>query len=197
LQEREIRRVGSNQSKKVDVRVIAASNRDIEAEVKEGRFRGDLMYRLNTASIHLPSLNERVEDIPLLAEHFARRVNPLATMAIKFSDEAMEMLKNYHWQGNIRELENFVVYAVSLCSGTVYPEHLPLRIQNFVAESSMPESADVTSDNNENQWVNLDELKARYVEKVLIHTKGNKQAAIRILEIDRKTLAGIIKRHQH
>ncbi len=196
LQEREIRRVGSNQSKKVDVRVIAATNRDIEEEVKEGRFRGDLMYRLNTASIHLPSLNERIEDIPLLAEHFARQINLSAISTTKFSDEAMEMLKNYHWHGNIRELENSVIYAVSLCSGTVYPEHLPLRIQNFVAESLMSESAIITSDKNENQWVNLDEIKARYVEKVLIHTKGNKQAAIKILNIDRKTLVGIIKRNQ-
>ncbi len=194
LQEREIRRVGSNQSKKIDVRVIAATNRDIEEEVKEGRFRGDLMYRLNTASIHLPSLSERLEDIPLLAKHFARQVNPTTT--IKFSDEAMEIMKSYHWQGNVRELENAVDYAVSLCSGTVYPEHLPQRIQNFVAESSLPESVAVTSNENEEEWVNLDEIKARYVEKVLVHTKGNKQAAIKILGIDRKTLVGIIKRNQ-
>lgn len=196
LQEREIRRVGSNQSKKVDVRVIAASNRNIEEEVKENRFRGDLMYRLNTATIHLPSLNERIEDIPLLVKHFARQANLPASTAIKFSDDAIEMLKNYHWQGNIRELENSVDYAVSLCSGTVYPEHLPLRIQNFLTESPKSESADNTSDNKEDEWVNLDEIKTRYVTKVLAHTKGNKQAAIKILNIDRKTLAGIIKRNQ-
>lgn len=196
LQEREIRRVGSNQSKKVDVRVIAATNRYIEEEVKEGRFRGDLMYRLNTASIHLPSLNERIEDIPLLAKHFARQINPLAASTIKFSDEAMEMLKNYHWQGNIRELENAVVYAVSLCGGTVYAEHLPLRIQNFVAENSITESVNLSADQTNEQWVNLETIKAQYIKKVLIYTKGNKQAAIKILEIDRKTLAGIIKRNE-
>lgn len=196
LQEREIRRVGSNQSKKVDVRVIAASNRNIEQEVKENRFRGDLMYRLNTATIHLPSLNERVEDISLLAGHFARQVNPQPNTAIKFSEDAMEMLENYHWQGNIRELENSVVYAVSLCGGIVYPEHLPLRIQNFDAESPMSEAAAVPSKEDEDEWVNLDEIKTRYVTKVLAHTKNNKQAAIKILNIDRKTLAGIIKRNQ-
>ncbi len=197
LQEREIRRVGSNQSKKVDVRVIAATNRNIEAEVEENRFRSDLMYRLNTASIHLPSLNERLEDIPLLVEHFSRQINAEITSTIKFSDEAMEILRNFRWQGNIRELENTVVYAVSLCSGTVYPEHLPPRVLNFVSEESpRSESVGKTLNSEEEQWVTLDEIKARYAEKVLAHTKGNKQAAIKILGIDRKTLVGIVKRNQ-
>lgn len=196
LQQKEIRRVGSNQSKKVDVRVIAATNCDIEEEVKEGRFRGDLMYRLNTVIINLPSLNERIEDIPLLANHFARQIDLPDTPPLKFSAHAIEMLKNYRWRGNVRELENAVIHAVSLCDGIIRPEHLPLRIQNFAEESSIPEFVEPTSTESEVRWLPLVEMKAKYVAKVLAHTKGNKQSAINILNIDRKTLTGIIKRNE-
>lgn len=194
LQQKEIRRVGSNQSKKVDVRVITATNRDIEEEVKEGRFRGDLMYRLNTVIIHLPPLNERLEDIALLAKHFARQVNLPDTPPIKFSARALELLKNYNWRGNVRELENAVIHGASLCEGTIFPEHLPERIQNFAEESIQTE--DLTAVDSQVEWSTLMEMKAKHVAKVLAHTKGNKQAAINILKIDRKTLDSFIKRNQ-
>lgn len=122
LQQREIRRVGSNQTKKLDVRVIAATNRDIEEEVRANRFRQDLMYRLNAITIELPPLRERIEDIPLLAAHFAGQIRSNDSAPVKFSGAAMEMLKNYGWLGNVRELENAVLHAVSMCDDIIYPE---------------------------------------------------------------------------
>lgn len=196
LQQKEIRRVGSNKSKKVDVRVIAATNCDIEEEVREGRFRGDLMYRLNTVIIQLPALKERVEDIPLLARYFAERVDLPDARHIEFSTDAIEMLKNYHWRGNVRELENAVVHAVSLCDSVIYPEHLPLRIQNFTEETKFSKANDSKPNESETQWLPLGEMKAKYVAKVLSHTNGNKRKAIDILNIDRKTLVNFIKRNQ-
>ncbi len=196
LQQGEIRRVGSNQSKKVDVRVIAATNRDIEEEVKENRFRQDLMYRLNAVTIHLPPLRERIEDIPLLAKHFAKQARPPNAPMLKFSTTALEILKNYTWQGNIRELENTILRAVSFCDGIVYPEHLPLRIQNFAEESLTFEPDGLSATGHEVNWLTLADIQAKYVAQVLAHTGGNKQSAARILNIDRKTLTRIIKRNE-
>lgn len=201
LQEGEIRRVGSNRTIKVDVRVIAATNRDIENEVVEGRFRQDLMYRLNAVTIHLPPLRERVEDIPLIAEHFAQTFRPSSSLPLKFSDDAMETMKNYNWLGNIRELENAVLHAVSLSDDLVYSEHLPARIRNY-AESSKNgfdenmNAPDILPQNSSEKWLTLAEMEEKYVTKVVSHTDGNKQAAARILNIDRKTLVRIITRAQ-
>ena len=195
LQQGEIRRVGSNKTLKVDVRVIAATNCDIEEEVRQGRFRQDLMYRLNAVMIHLPPLRERVEDIPLLAGHFARQIRPSNALPITFSPAALEILKNYSWQGNVRELENAVCHAVSLCGDIVYPQHLPARL--LQVNGALPErsqSATVTARNDE--WLSLSQMETKYVVQVLAHTKGNKQAAARLLNIDRKTLARVIKRSE-
>jgi two-component system response regulator AtoC len=197
LQEGEIRRVGSNRTTKVDVRVIAATNRDMETEVKEGRFRQDLMYRLNAVTIQLPPLRERPEDILLLAEHFARQVRPNDAQPLKFSIDAIEMLKSYNWQGNIRELENAVLHAVSLSDDVVYPEHLPTRIR-FFNESATAQSDEkqipLTVQGNSDKWMSLSEMEEKYVTEVLAHTGGNKQAAARLLNIDRKTLSRIVSR---
>src|SRR5436853_303845 len=129
LQEGEIRRVGSNQTQRVDVRVIAATNRDAEEEVREGRFRQDLLFRLNAVTIHLPALRERRDDIRPLAKYFAERTMGMNAAPIGFSKEAIWMLDNYDWPGNIRELENAVVRATALCDQVVRPEDLPERIR--------------------------------------------------------------------
>ncbi len=194
LQEGEIRRVGSNQSKKLDVRVIAATNRDVEEEVRENRFRQDLMYRLNAVTIELPPLRERLEDIPLLAEHFAKQIRPPDAPPVKFSSAAIEMLKKYEWQGNVRELENAVLRAVSMCDDIIYPEHLPLRIRNFTDEATIPANAADPLASVKSQWLTLAAMEAKYTAQVLTSTGGNKQAAARILNIDRKTLTRIINR---
>lgn len=201
LQEGEIRRVGSNRTVKVDVRVIAATNRDIETEVRQDRFRQDLMYRLNAVTIELPPLRKRVEDIRLLAEHFAKQVRLDGDGPVKFSAATLEKLKIYEWPGNIRELENAVLHAVSLSDGVIYPEHLPVRIREFdgsTVDSNGAGAGDTKSPFQpaDGQWPSLSELEEQYVSRVLAHTEGNKQAASRILNIDRKTLGRILKRHE-
>lgn len=196
LQEGEIRRVGSNQTQKLDVRVIAASNRDVEVEVKAGRFRQDLFYRLNAVSIVLPPLRERREDILPLTKFFAERVYSLNS-SVAFSPEALGLLEIYPWPGNIRELENAVVRAAAMCDGTIRGQDLPERVRNYreaINDGDTP--TDVLQSDPEEQWVPLAEIEGRYVARVLEHTRGNKQAAARLLTVDRKTLDRMIKRHK-
>jgi two-component system response regulator AtoC len=196
LQEGEIRRVGSNLSQLMDVRVIAASNRDVEKEIEAGRFRRDLFYRLNAVSIHLPPLRERKEDIFPLANSFAERVWSLSRAA-SFSPEALHLLEHYTWPGNIRELENAVVRAVALCGGEVRPEDLPEQIRRYQVSSQVgevqPGTASAAPQNE--RWLTLAEVEANYIKRVLDHTKGNKQAAVRLLNVDRKTVERMIQRH--
>lgn len=196
LQQGEIRRVGSNHTQRVDVRVIAASNRNVEEEVEAGRFRKDLFYRLNAGSITLPPLRERREDILLLANSFAGRVYALSPQ-VKFSVEALQFLEQYPWPGNVRELENAVVRAVAICDGTIRVQDLPERIQNHfkILGDGSSSAAETSKPAADEEWVPLSDVEGRYVAKVLAHTRGNKQAAARLLEVDRKTLDRMIKRH--
>ena len=170
LQEGEVRRVGSNRTIRVDVRVIAATNRDIDTEVHEGRFRQDLMFRLNTVMIELPPLRERAEDVPALAEYFASKAT---SRQIQFSKAAVELLQNYDWPGNVRELENAIEHAVSLSDAIIYPEHLPARVREPSSGKRWTKSpADKTD-----EWPSLHVMERRYAERVLEHTGGNKLAA--------------------
>ena len=195
MQQGEIRRVGSNETQRVDVRIIAASNRRVEGEVAAGRFREDLFYRLNSVSIHLPPLRERREDILLLARTFAERVYSLGHQ-VSFSKEALELLDQYPWPGNIRELENVVVVAAAVCDGTIRIKDLPERVQKYATDQKVPV---VTSPpavaGVPEEYPPLAVIEGRYVAKVLSHTGGNKQAAARLLSVDRKTLDRMIKRH--
>src|SRR5947199_2475136 len=186
LQQREIRRVGSNQTRSVDVRVIAASNRDVDEEVKAGRFRNDLFYRLNAVSIMLPPLRERREDIPPLAQAFADRVYSLSP-TVRFSPRALELLQRYPWPGNIRELENAVVRAAAMCDGMIRFKDLPDRIRNYQQQDQSENLTSQTEPAAE-EWPLLSEVEGRYVARVVHHTRGNKQAAARVLGVDRKTL---------
>lgn len=201
LQEGEIRRVGSNRTIHVDVRVIAATNRDVEQEVAAKNFRQDLLYRLNAVTIHLPALRERRADILPLAKRFAERVRRSGDAPIAFSGEALNLLENYSWPGNIRELENAVVRAAALCDTVVRPEDLPQRIRSHAAAPAQEATAQGTVDtappaNATEEWPTLSEIEARYVARVLQHTRGNKQAAARLLQVDRKTLERMVKRHK-
>ena len=198
LQEGEIRRVGSNHTVSIDVRVIAATNRDVEREVREGRFRQDLFYRLNAVTLHMPPLRERPEDILPLARHFAGRVcAPGAGGApVSFTRDAARVLAAYDWPGNIRELENAVVRAVALCDGAVRPEDLPERVRRH-AEAHAREEPHATppAAGAGEEILTLNDVEARHVARALQHTGGNKQAAARLLGIDRTTLQRMIKRH--
>jgi len=196
LQQREIRRVGSNQTRRVDVRVIAASKRNVDEEVKARRFRDDLFYRLNAVSILLPPLRERREDIPPLAQAFADRVYSL-NPTVSFSPEAVKLLERYPWPGNIRELENAVVRATAMCDGLIRIQDLPERIRNYSEESQRRiEPMNELEPEQKPDWPQLSEIEGRYVARVLEFTGGNKQAASRVLGVDRKTLDRMIKRHK-
>jgi DNA-binding NtrC family response regulator len=198
LQEGEIRRVGSNRTTHIEVRVIAASNRDVEEEVRQGRFRQDLLYRLNAVTIHLPPLRERREDILPLVRHFAMRLRAAGDSHLSFSREVVHLLESYPWPGNIRELENAVARAATLCKHTISPEDLPVRIQRYSASpvNGKTPSANETSPDNNEEWPSLAEMEGRYVARVLAHTGGNKQAASRLLRVDPKTLDRMIQRRK-
>lgn len=197
LQEGEVRRVGSNRTLRLDVRVIAATNRDIEQEVAENRFRQDLMYRLNAITIRLPPLRERAQDVSALAAHFAEKSRLPDASAVSFSPDAMKMMKSYQWPGNVRELENAVLHAISMCDRFVYPEHLPERIRQLSRSSGQDEAAPQATaqmGGEPDKLLTLAEMEAEYAARVLTQTCGNKQAAARILDIDRKTLGRILAR---
>jgi len=184
LQEGTIRRVGTNESISVDVRVVAASNRDLEVAVKDGGFRADLYYRLAVVTIRIPPLRERREDILLLAEHFAQKHGRSEGSAI--SPAARDLLVAYDWPGNVRELENSVARALALNpSGVVVPEDLPEAVRGGGAPTPRrgPDLTDRPT---------LEELERRYAAQVLQETGGNKTRAAEILGIDRKTLYRIL-----
>jgi two-component system, NtrC family, response regulator AtoC len=196
LQEGEIRRVGSNQTQRVDARVIAATNRDADEEVREGRFRQDLLYRLNAVTIHLPALRERREDIRPLAKYFAERTIDSNTRPIGFTKEALWMLENYDWPGNIRELENAIVRATALCDQVVRVEDLPERIRRSFKTANKESATAAQADNAADEvLLSLSEVERRHILRVLQGTGGNKQAASRILGIDRTTLQRKLERY--
>lgn len=197
LQEGEIRRVGSNRTQNVDVRIIAATNRDPQAEVRQGRFRQDLLYRLNAVSLHLPPLRERREDILSLVKHFAAHTRVVGDAPPHFSPEALHLLEQYPWPGNIRELENAVMRAVALCDHTVRPEDLPEGIRNYhnAPVGGHTQAVEAQTSKAVEEWLPMAEIESRYAARVLAHTGGNKQAAARLLGIDRKTLNRMLKRN--
>jgi two-component system response regulator HydG len=200
LQEGEIRRVGSNQTQRVDVRVIAATNRDAEQEMRAGRFRQDLLYRLNAVTLHLPPLRARREDILPLARYFAERMALPGCPPISFSRDAVHLLERYDWPGNIRELENAIVRAAALCDQSIRPEDLPERVRNFSLSPIEPahpaqQPDGKPKDDDEEELLSLAEVESRHIFRVLAHTGGNKQAAARVLGIDRTTLQRKLERY--
>jgi DNA-binding NtrC family response regulator len=197
LQEGEIRRVGSNQTMRVDVRVIAATNRHAEEEMRQGRFRQDLLYRLNAVTIHLPPLRERRDDIRPLAKYFADRTMGTNGGPIGFSKEVLWMLENYEWPGNIRELENAIVRATALCDQVVRSEDLPERIRRSFKTPIKETGSRVAAPNSDDEiLLPLAEVERRHILSVVTRTGGNKQAAARILGIDRTTLQRKLERYE-
>lgn len=192
MQDQEVRRVGSTASVKVDVRIITATNRDLEQLVKEDKFRDDLYYRLNVVRITLPSLMDRKEDIPMLAHHFLQKYAGGSPSGVRgFLPETMALLKEYRWPGNVRELENAVERAVSLGHGPlVTPEDLPEGIRHGVSADAktapFPEADDVC--------LTLEEVEKRHLVRVLKEMKGNKVKAAKVLGIDRRTLYRMAER---
>jgi len=184
LQDREVRPVGGTQSTKVDVRIVAASNKDLEAEIESGRFREDLYYRLNVIPVHIPPLRARREDIPPLIEAFLRRHGGDTPRSL--TPEATRRLAVRSWRGNARELENVIERALALSDApTLGPDDLPPDGRENEREAD-PAAALLESAAGER--LSLRELEDRYIEEILRQTGGNKVRAARILGIDRKTL---------
>lgn len=182
LQEKEIVRVGSQKTEKIDVRVIAATNIDLQELIIKRKFREDLYYRLTVVQIEVPKLSERISDIPLLVEKFLFKYGiEYKDRFIKISQEAIEVLKRYHWPGNIRELENVIQRAVIMCDKSVEIVHLPDYVKYQI---DFPKNQELIS---------LKELEKNYIIKVLAATNNNKTKAAEILKIDRKTLREKLK----
>ncbi|TQI78971.1 two-component system response regulator HydG [Serratia fonticola] len=182
IQEREIQRVGSNQTLSVDVRLIAATNRDLLADVEAGKFRQDLYYRLNVVTVESPPLRERCEDIPLLATHFLAKFAERNRKTVKgFTPQAMDLLLKYAWPGNVRELENSVERGVILLSGDFISEkELPLSISQCGDEPTV---------NPQQQRIQpLEQVEKQAILAALEKTAGNKSEAAKQLGITRKTL---------
>jgi len=188
LQEREIRRVGSNEMVPVDLRVIAASRRNLQQSVKAGHFREDLLYRLNTVTIMLPPLRERSEDIPLLAEFFLARYGAEKTIPVTgLAPEAMQALLRYSWPGNVRELEHVIERAVALAN------HAVLAIDDLPPEV-VDEKTEIPADSLEGAET-LDALKRDHVLAVLESAKGDKEQAARLLGVSKRTIYRLIDRY--
>ena len=192
LQEKEIQRVGGEETLKVDVRIIAATNRNLEKEVATGNFREDLFYRLNVMPLIVPPLKERREDIPLLAQHFLKKFAEKNRKTIKgFIPLAMDMLLNYPWPGNVRELENTIERAVILVTGEHITEaQLPLSItEQYVAFENRPTGANQILDGTHS----LEDIEKEAIIAALTASGGNKAEAARRLGITRKTLHNKLK----
>jgi DNA-binding NtrC family response regulator len=194
LQESEIRRVGASRTTTVNARVVAATNRDLEKEVKEGRFREDLFYRLSVVTLLVPPLRERRSDIPLLAEKFAGEAARRVGRSLRFSDKAMRLITAFDWPGNVRELENAVERAALRARGTeVVEEDLPLKLQSkelLTRASSIRTSLSALY----SDLPTLDELERRYLTFVLESVGSNRTRAAEVMDIDRRTLYRMAER---
>lgn len=194
MQDQEVRRVGSTTSTRVDVRIIAATNRDLEQLVKEGKFRDDLFYRLKVVPITLPSLVDRREDIPMLVHHFLQKCAAGTEHAVRgVLPETMALLTQYRWPGNVRELENAIERAVSLSHGPLLtPEDLPEVIRQHAINEADARLSQI--DQLDEVSLTLEEVEKRHLTRVLKETKGNKVKAAKILGIDRRTLYRMAER---
>jgi two-component system response regulator HydG len=181
IQEKKVRAVGENMDKSVDVRIVAATHKDLKAAIKDGRFREDLYYRLSVIPIVIPPLRHRKEDIPLLAEHFLKKYAATNNLKVKgFTKRAMGKLVGLRWDGNVRELENVVERAVVLAMNPLIDE---ADIPSSSAANAEQFFGGATDD-----FPTIDQLEKRYIQVVLEKTAGRKDKAAQILGINRRTL---------
>ena len=187
LQERQILRVGGTKAIDLNIRIIAATNKDLEKLIEQSQFREDLYYRLNVVTIRLPKLCERREDIPLLIQHFITKVNKAFLKNIKtISPQAMDLLMQYSFPGNVRELENIIQHAAALTEeDQLFPEDLPFRLQKLNLQNNFYETL-----------IPLDEMEKEYISRVLTKTDHNLKAAGEILKMSRTTLWRRIKKYK-
>ncbi len=188
VEQQEVKPVGATDSFRIDARLVAATNKDLAEEVRAGRFREDLLYRLNVVHVALPPLRERREDIPALAAHFLRRYSKDSGKNITgIAPETLALLEAYAWPGNVRELENVVERAVAMSSHAVLlPHELPSHLVPPVARPLTEDATPLPS---------LDELTRRHIVRVLAATGGNKKRTAEILGVDRRTLYRMLERY--
>ncbi len=194
LQERKVRPVGAHDEIAFDARVIAATNRDLKQMADDGTFREDLFYRISVIPISLPSLRERSEDIAELTEHFIKKFCDQTGREVSISEKALQLLENYAWHGNVRELEHTIERAVALeRSGEIQPERLPDHITNYnpariKAEFDLP-------DDGINLTSHLENLEKTYVVEALKRTGGNQTRAAELLQIQVRSLRHLLDKH--
>ncbi|MDO3377217.1 sigma-54-dependent transcriptional regulator [Geoalkalibacter halelectricus] len=191
LQDGKVRPVGANRETQIDVRIIAATNRNLEEQVRQGRFREDLYFRLETFGLHVPPLRERGDDLDLLAARFVDTLSVQMEREVRgLSDEAINLMRTYPFPGNVRELRNAIERAVAFCNGReIAPAHLPERIRKHRAGANpLVGEALLTQLLADSDLPSLEELSNRYVAHVLERLGGNKRRAAQILDISRATL---------
>jgi DNA-binding NtrC family response regulator len=182
LQEREFERLGSNVTRHIDVRVIAATNKELRAALEQGTFREDLYYRLNVVPLNIPPLRERKGDIPFLANHFLRKLAPDAGSRVEsISDAAMEKLIAYHWPGNVRELENVIERSLVMCAGTRL-EAADIKLESAPRKTPQGDSHSLP------EGMSLDEYEKDIIREALRRADGNKSQAARLLGLTRNAL---------
>lgn len=188
LQERQFEPLGSIKPIKTDIRIIAATNKDLDKMIKQGTFREDLYYRINVMTLHIPSLRERKEDIPLLIDHFISKFNRLQSKDISgISEEAMGLLMRHDYPGNIRELENIIEHSFILCSsGLIHPHHLPSSLMK----------GETSSTSQLKQGLTLKAMEILLIQDALRRHKGNRKQAAKELGIDPSTLFRKIKAYE-
>ncbi|MEE9610947.1 MAG: sigma-54 dependent transcriptional regulator [Desulfatiglandales bacterium] len=196
LQEHQVRRVGGRRLLNVDVRIITATNQNLEKAIAEGRFREDLFYRINVITIPLPPLRERKDDVPLLANHYLRHFSKGSINEVKgISREAMELMERYHWPGNVRELQNVMERAVSLTdSKIIVPQDLPEQIRLVKNPDAFIFPAGSNYKKAKKDW--MDFFEKRYLSDLLKRHNGNISKAAREAQVNRKTIHRLLKRHR-
>jgi two-component system response regulator HydG len=194
IQEREIQRVGSEETLDVDVRILAATNRHLQDDVADGKFREDLFYRLNVVSLNVPALRDRRDDIPLLAQHFLEKYADKNRKTVnRFTPRAMDMLIKYDWPGNVRELENAVERAVILLTGDhISEKELPMTLSSQATEATEDRLLSPLAAADPRP---LEEVEKEAILAALAAVGGNKSEAARRLGITRKTLHQKLKRY--
>src|ERR1017187_1115110 len=182
LQEREFERLGSNVTRHIDVRVIAATNQDLRAALEQGTFREDLYYPLNVVPLNIPALRERKQDIPFLANHFVQKLAPDSGSRVEsITDAGMEKLMGYHWPGNVRELENVIERSLVMCAGT-RPEAADIKLEDAPRQRPQGDSHFLP------EGLSLDEYERDIIREALRRAAGNKSQAARLLGLTRNAL---------
>jgi transcriptional regulator with PAS, ATPase and Fis domain len=203
LQDGVLRRVGSKDFKKVDVRIVSATNRDLLALMKEGKFREDLYYRMNVINLNLPPIRERPEDVPLLVDHFLKVQAKQSGQSRTISNEALDLLLRHGWPGNVREIENEIMRACALSTTAIAPEHL----SRSVVESAQAPAAEAARGSHLRSFTlagkslkelvaaATDEIERDAITEVLQHTSYKKSKSASILGISRPTLDAKIDKY--